>query len=164
MTALDWVVILILAASVILSLMRGLVSEIFSLGAWIVSFLAAKWGAVVIAPLLPMEAQNESLRYFTGFVVVFLVVMIIVMLVGRLVKGAVGAVGLGGADKVVGGVFGLLRGLVILTGLTLAAGLTALPQTDFWKNALSSRVLETLAIAVEPLLPAKVVEHIHFNG
>jgi membrane protein required for colicin V production len=164
MTVLDWVVILILAASVILSLLRGLVGELFSLAAWVVAFLVAKWGAVLVGPLLPMDMQSEGLRYFAGFVVVFLVMMIIVMLLGRLVKGAVGAVGLGGADKMVGGVFGLLRGLVILTGLTLAAGLTALPQTDLWKNALSSRLLETLAMAAKPLLPAKLAQHIHFNG
>jgi membrane protein required for colicin V production len=53
--------------------------------------------------------------------------------------------------------------VVILTGLAIAAGLTALPQTDFWKNALSSRLLESLAMAVEPLLPARLVEHIHYN-
>jgi membrane protein required for colicin V production len=163
MTVLDWVVILILGASVILSLMRGLVAEIFSLASWVVALLAAKWGAVEVAPMLPLDVQSEHLRYFIAFLLVFLVVMIIVMLLGRLVKGAVGAVGLGGADKVIGGIFGLLRGVVILTGLTLAAGLTAVPQTDFWKNALSSSVLETFAIAVEPLLPIKMVEHIHFN-
>lgn len=163
MSALDWVVILILATSLILSLMRGLVSEIFSLAAWIVAFLAGKWGAPIVAPLLPMEAKNESLGYFAGFVVVFLMVMIATLLVGKLVKSAIGAIGLGGADKLVGGVFGLLRGVVILVGLTLAAGLTALPQTDFWKNARSSRFLETLALSVQPLLPAKLVEHIHYN-
>lgn len=164
MTALDWIVILILALSVIRSLMRGLVEEIFSLGAWIAAFLAGKWGAAVVGPLLPMGTQSESLRYFAGFVVVFLVMMIIVMLLGRLVKGAVGAVGLGGADRLVGGVFGVLRGLVILTGLTLAAGLTALPQTGFWKNAVSSGFLETLATGVKPLLPAKLAQHINFSG
>ncbi len=163
MSALDWLVILILTFSVILSLMRGLVTEIFSLGAWIVSILAGKWGAPIVAPLLPMDAQNESLNYFAGFVVVFLVVMVTVLLAGKLIKSALGAIGLGGADRLVGGVFGLLRGVVILIGLTLAAGLTALPQTDFWKNAFSSRLLETLALSVQPLLPAKLVEHIHFN-
>jgi membrane protein required for colicin V production len=54
--------------------------------------------------------------------------------------------------------------MLILNGLTLVAGLTALPQTDFWKNALSSKVLEMLAMEAVPLLPAKVAEHIHFNG
>lgn len=163
MTAFDWIVIMILAASVILSLLRGLVTEVFSLAAWIVAFLAAKWGAAAIGPLLPMDAESEGMRYFVGFIVVFLGAMILVILLGRLIKGAVGAVGMSGVDRAVGGVFGLLRGMVILVGLTLAAGLTALPQTGFWKNALSSRVLEMLAMEVMPLLPAKVAQHIHFN-
>lgn len=163
MSELDWVVVLILAVSIILSLMRGLVTEIFSLGAWILAILAGKWGAPVVAPLLPIDPKSENLSYFAGFVVVFLVMMVVVLLLGKMVKRAVGAIGLGGADRLVGGIFGLLRGVVILIGLTLAAGLTALPQTDFWKNALSSRFLETLALSVQPLLPAKLVEHIHYN-
>jgi membrane protein required for colicin V production len=163
MTVLDWIVILILAASVIRSLMRGLVEEIFSLGAWIVAFLAGKWGAAAVGPLLPINVQSEGLRYFAGFVVVFLVMMIGVMLLGHLVKGAVGAIGLGGADKVVGGMFGFLRGLVILVGVTLAAGLTSLPQTEFWKNAYFSKPLEFLAVAVQPLLPASLAKHIHYR-
>ncbi len=164
MTAFDWIVVLGLTASIILGLLRGLVAEIFSLGSWIVAFVAAKLGAAAVAPLLPMDVESEGMRNIVGFVVVFLGVMIVVMLLGRLIKGAVGAVGLGGADKAVGGVFGLLRGMLILIGLTLVAGLTALPQTDFWKNALSSKVLEMLAMEAVPLLPAKVAEHIHFNG
>lgn len=162
MTALDWVVMLLLSASVVLGLVRGVVVEIFSLGSWILAFLAAQWGAAAVGPFLPAELSG-SLRYFAGFVAVFIVAIFVVLLFGRLVKGAAGVVGLGGVDKAVGGVFGLLRGLVILTGLALAAGLTALPQTDFWKNALSSRLLESLAMAVEPLLPARLVEHIHYN-
>jgi membrane protein required for colicin V production len=85
MTVLDWVVILILAASVIRSLMRGLVEEVFSLGAWVVAFLAAKWGAAAAAPLLPFNFESEGLRYFVGFVIVFLVMMIVVMLVGHMI-------------------------------------------------------------------------------
>jgi membrane protein required for colicin V production len=163
MTAFDWIMVLVLAASVILGLLRGLVAEVFSLASWVVAFIAAKLGAAAVAALLPMDVESEGMRNIVGLIVVFLVVMILVMLLGRVIKGAVGAVGLGGADKAVGGAFGLLRGVVILVGLTLVAGLTALPQTDFWKNALSSRVLEMLATEAMPLLPAKVAEHIHFD-
>ena len=163
MTAFDWIVLLILAASLVLGLLRGLVAEVFSLASWIVAFFAAKFGAAAVAAMLPMDVESEGMRNAVGFVVAFLVVLIVIMLLGRLIKGAVGAAGLGGADKAVGGVFGLLRGLLILVGLTLVAGLTALPQTEFWKNALSSRVLENLAMEAMPLLPAKVAEHIHYR-
>ncbi|MEW6132462.1 MAG: CvpA family protein [Pseudomonadota bacterium] len=163
MTALDWIMALVLAASVVLGFLRGLVAEVFSLASWVLAFVAAKLGAAAVSPLLPMDVESEGMRNIVAFVVLFLAVMIVVMLLGRLVKGMLGAVGLGAADKAVGGAFGLLRGVVILVALTLVAGLTALPQTGFWKNALSSGVLEKLAVEAMPLLPAKVAEHIHFD-
>ncbi len=163
MTALDWIVLLVLAACVFRSLMRGLVEEVFSLAAWIVAFIAAKWGAVVIAPLLPIGIASESMRYFAGFAVVFLAMMILVLITGHMVKSSVDAVGLTGADKLIGGLFGLLRGVVILVGLTLAAGLTQLPRTDFWRQATFSHALEIMAIQVKPLLPQKLAKYIRYD-
>lgn len=163
MTGLDWVVALILVASVLLGLMRGLVQQIFSLVAWIGAFLAAKWGAVMLAPHLPVSVESESLRYFIAVTVVFVGMVAVILLVGHLVKSTLSAIGLGGADKLVGGVFGLLRGLVILTGLTLAAGLTALPKTQLWQQSVSAGALEFLASSARPLLPEKLSQHLHYR-
>lgn len=163
MTALDWIILLILAACVFRSLMRGLVEEVFSLAGWIVAFIAAKWGAVVIAPLLPIGTASEGMRYFAGFAVVFLAMMIVVLITGHMVKTSIDAVGLTAADKVIGALFGLLRGLVILVGLTLAAGLTQLPRTDFWRHASLSHALEIMATQVKPLLPQKLAKYIRYD-
>jgi membrane protein required for colicin V production len=163
MTGLDWIILLILAASVFRSLMRGLIEEVFSLAAWLVAFVVAKWGAVAVGPLLPIGVESESMRYFAGFAVVFLAMMIIVFIVGHIVKSSVESVGLKGADRLIGGVFGLLRGLVILVGLTLAAGLTQFPQTDFWRQASLSHSLEIMAVQVKPLLPEKLASYIRYD-
>lgn len=163
MTALDWIILLILAASVLRSLMRGLVEEVFSLAAWIIAFIAAKWGAVAVGPILPIGLESENMRYFAGFAVVFLAMMIVVFIAGHVVKSSVESVGLKGADKFIGGLFGLLRGLVILVGLTLAAGLTQLPKTDFWRQASLTRGLEVLAVQVKPLLPEKLSRYIRYD-
>jgi membrane protein required for colicin V production len=162
-TGLDWIILLILTASVFRSLMRGLVEEVFSLAAWIVAFIGAKWGAVIVGPVLPIGVENERMHYFAGFAVVFLAMMIVVFITGHLVKNSVEAVGLKGADKLIGGLFGLLRGLVILVGLTLAAGLTQLPKTDFWRQSSLSHALEIMAIQVKPLLPEKLSKYISFR-
>lgn len=163
MTTLDWIILLVLAACVFRSLMRGLVEEVFSLGAWIVAFIAAKWGAVAIAPILPVGITSVSMRYFAGFAVVFLTMMILVLITGHMVKSSVDAVGLTGVDKLIGGVFGLLRGVVILVGLTLAAGLTQLPRTDFWRQATLSPALEIMATQVKFLLPQKLARYIRYD-
>lgn len=163
MSGLDWVVLLILGMSILISLMRGLAHEIFSLLAWVMAFLAAKWGANLAAPLLPISVESESLRYFIALAVVFVAMMLLVLLLGRMVKGALGAAGLGGADRLVGAVFGLLRGVVILTGLTLVAGLTALPKTQFWQLSESAKYLEFLAGSAVPLLPENLSKHLHYR-
>jgi membrane protein required for colicin V production len=162
-TALDWIIVLILAASVIRSLMRGLVEEVFSLAAWVLAFLAAKWGAVVVAPMLPAALKSENLRYLGGFLIVFLAMMIAVFIVGHGVKKMVESAGLEGADKYIGALFGLLRGAVILVGMTLAIGLTRIPQTEFWRHATLTRGLEVAALQVKPLLPTRLSRYIRYD-
>ena len=160
---LDLIVLLVLILAVVRGLMRGMVDTLFSLAAWVLAFVLGKWGALMVAPLLPIGIENPAIRYFAGFVVVFLLVLIGVLLLGHALASLVKAVGLGSADKVLGGVLGLAKGLVILIGLTLAAGLTSLPRTDFWKQARLSNSLQAMAKLSLPLLPADVAKYVRFE-
>lgn len=163
MSMLDLVVSLILLLAVVRGLMRGMVDSLFSLAGWILAFVAGKWGASLLAPLLPAAIDMPSIRYFVAFAVIFLLVLLAVLLLGHVVGAAVRSVGLGSADRVLGGVVGLAKGLVILVGLTLAAGLTSLPRTDFWKQASLSGNLQMMAQGVLPLVPADVAKHVRFD-
>ena len=163
MSMLDIIVLLVLVLTVVRGLMRGMVETLFSLAAWILAFLLGKWGALMVAPLLPIGVENPAIRYFAGFAVVFLVVLIGVLLVGHAFASFIKAMGLGSANKVLGGVLGLTKGLVILVGLTLAAGLTSLPRTDFWKQAALSGSLQTMALYALPLIPDDMAKYIQFD-
>jgi membrane protein required for colicin V production len=143
--------------------MRGMVDTLFSLAAWVLAFVLGKWGALMVAPLLPIGIENPAIRYFAGFAVVFLLVLIGVLLLGHALASLVKAAGLGSADKALGGVIGLAKGLVILVGLTLAVGLTSLPRTDFWKQARLSGSLQAMAQLSLPLLPADVAKYVRFE-
>lgn len=160
---LDLIVLLVLILAMVRGLMRGMVDTLFSLAAWVLAFMLGKWGALLVAPLLPIGIENPAIRYFAGFAVVFLLVLIGVLLLGHALASLVKAVGLGGADKVLGGALGLAKGLVILIGLTLAAGLTSLPRTDFWKQARLSGSLQAMAQLSLPLLPADVAKYVRFD-
>lgn len=163
MSMLDIIVVLVLIVAVVRGLMRGMVETLFSLAAWILAFLLGKWGALMVAPLLPIAIENPAIRYFSGFVVIFLVVLIGVLMLGHALASLVKAAGLGSADKILGGVLGLAKGLVILIGLTLASGLTSLPRTDFWRQAALSGSLQAMALRVLPLVPADVAKYIRFE-
>lgn len=163
MSVLDIIVVLVLVLTVVRGLMTGLVNTLFSLAAWILAFLLGKWGASIVEPLLPAGLDNPAIRYFAGFVLVFLVVLIAVLLLGHALTSLVKAVGLGSADKVLGGAMGLVKGLVILTGFTLLAGLTSLTRTDFWKQAALSGSLQAMAESVLPLVSADVAKYVRFE-
>jgi membrane protein required for colicin V production len=163
MSMLDIIVLLVLALTVVRGLMRGMIETLFSLAAWILAFVLGKGGALLVAPLLPIGIEDHGIRYFAGFVVIFLVVLIGVLLLGHALASLVKTVGLGGADKVLGGVLGLAKGLVILVGFSLAAGLTSLPRTDFWKQALVSGSLQRMAMRALPLVPKDVAQYVRFE-
>lgn len=163
MTMLDFLVLGVLLLTVLRGLLRGLVDTLFSLAAWVLAFVLGKWGAWGVVPLLPIDPGHESVAYSVGFLAIFLVVLIGMLLAGHTLAALVKAVGLGGADKILGGVFGLAKGLVILTGLTIAAGLTSLPRTDFWKQAMFTGGLQAMAELALPLIPGDVARHVRFE-
>lgn len=161
MNVLDWIVLLILVVAIVQGLLRGLVLALFSLLAWIGAFLGAKWGAVPLAPYLPVD--SPALRYFAAFAILFLALAILATLAGHFVKRLVDAAGLGAADVVLGGMLGTLKGGVILVGLTLAAGLTHLPQTNLWRASLFAGTLERLALLSKPFLPPELARYIQYR-
>ena len=163
MSMLDLIILLVLIFTVVRGLMRGMIDTLFSLAAWMLAFMLGKWGAVLVAPLLPIGIENPSIRYFTGFALVFLVMLIGVLLLGHALASLVRAVGLGGVDTLLGGLLGLAKGLVILVGLTLAAGLTSLPRTEFWKQAMLSGSLQAMAQRALPLLPVDASKYVRFE-
>ena len=163
MSMLDLIILLVLIFTVVRGLMRGMIDTLFSLAAWTLAFMLGKWGAVLVAPLLPIGIENSAIRYFTGFALVFLVMLIGVLLLGHALASLVRAVGLGGVDTLLGGLLGLAKGLVILVGLTLAAGLTSLPRTEFWKQAMLSGSLQAMAQRALPLLPVDASKYVRFE-
>ncbi len=161
MTGLDIGVAGVLAVSGIAGLMRGLIRELFSLAAWILAFLAAKSLAPLLAPLVP-GVDSEAVRHLAALVAVFVLILMLASLVGLVLAGMVKWVGLGFYDQFMGLVFGLLRGAVIVVVFALISGLTALPETRLWQDALVRVQLESAAKMVFPWLPEDLAAHIHF--
>ena len=128
MTVIDIVVLAIVGISVLFGMLRGLMREVLALVAWAASFLLANLLAPDAATLLPQAMASEEFRLLVSFVVIFLVALVGLSVLAILASKVVRIVGLGPADRVVGGVFGLARGVLVVMILVLLAGLTALPR------------------------------------
>ena len=163
MTVFDYAVLAIVALSILISVIRGLLREVLALLAWAIGFIAASLLAADAAAFLAPQVPDERVRLLVAFAGVFLAVLLamslLAMLLSKLAKGA----GFGLEDRLLGGVFGLARGVLIVTVLVLAAGLTALPRQPEWREAFLSGPFEALAGQVRSWLPTRLAQRITYD-
>ena len=162
MTIFDYAVLAIFVVSILLSVVRGVVRELFSLAGWVVAFMVANSFAAGFAPMLPSSIAGESLRMLLAFAALFLSALLAMALMTMMISALTRTVGLGFADRFFGSLFGFMRGLLVVLLIVLAAGLTALPQEPFWEKALLSKPLETAAMMVIPWLPQDLSRRISY--
>lgn len=163
MTAFDWAVLAVAGLSLLIGLWRGVVSEVLALAAWVAAFFAASHFSGNAAALLTGAIKDKTLSQVAGFVLVFIVVLLLFALVRLLAKQLLQAVGLGPVDRLLGGVFGLVRAAVVLVCLVALGGLTALPQQAWWREANLAPPLETAVLVLKPQLPQIMAKKIHFR-
>ena len=163
MTLFDYAVLLIVGASVLLSVMRGFVREVLALLAWMIAFVAAALLSGMVAASLTSVVASEPLRALAAFVLVFFATLIAVSLIAMTASSLTKKAGLGVEDRLLGSVFGLARGLLVVTLLVLIAGLTSLPRQPAWSDAMLSPPLEALAGSVKPWLPQIVSRNLTYD-
>ena len=162
MTLFDYLVLFVLACSVIISTMRGLIKEILSLLSWVIAFLVANAYSDALAVLLPDVVPGRSGRLIVAFLALFIGVKLLMMLLNMAVDAMVRASGLSIVDRGLGGLFGLARGMLLVLAAVLICGTTALPEQPFWKQAVFSPLAETAARTAMPYLPGSVASHVRF--
>ena len=162
MTLFDYLVIFILVCSIVISTMRGLVKEILSLASLIVSLVVANMYGEALAQLLPTVIPGSVTRLIVAFIALFVGVRLLMWLLTMALDSLIKASGLSIADRGLGGLFGLARGLVIILAVVLVCGMTAIPKQAFWTEAIFSPLAETAARTVKPFLPGDFARHVQF--
>jgi membrane protein required for colicin V production len=154
-TVLDWVVLSLLAASVLLGLWRGLVYEVLSVLNWLAAFVLAQWLAPRAAALMPLSRAGESVQYAAGFAVVFIAALFAGGLVAWLISKLVAAVGLRPVDRVLGGLFGVVRGLVAVLALAVVVNLVGLARGAWWTESTTAGVAAAALRGLKPVVPER---------
>ena len=163
MTWLDYAVLGVFAASLAVGAWRGLVREVLSILGWVIAFLAANLLAGPLGPAMPQAIPSPELRIAAAFVAVFVGSLIVTTLVALLLSKIVKAAGLGGVDRMLGALFGAVRGLLIVLAAALLAGLTSAPRQAFWRDSASGPLLIQAAQALKPLLPQTFAERLRYD-
>lgn len=133
MTWVDGVVLAVLLVSAVLAYLRGLVSEVLGVGAWVGAIVVALWAEPAVLPLVTPHVQPPWLATGIAVGAVFLIVLVILKILVAWIGGKVQNSALGGVDRALGVVFGLARGALIVVLAYIVAGL-AVPNAAEWPD------------------------------
>ncbi len=157
----DWLLLVVLLASMLVGLWRGLVYEVLSLAGWVAAFVVAQWLAADVVLWLPVvQGAPESVQYAVAFALVFIATVFAAGFLSWLIKKLVETVGLRPVDRTLGGVFGLARGLVLLLALTVVLQLTGMSRDSWWATAQGPVWLDNILTGLKPLLPQSFVAYL----
>lgn len=162
MTSFDYIVLIIIFVSAFIGLIRGFLREVLSLVAYIAAFMAAIWWGPWASSWLVNLIENGLLRNVAAYGVIFVLALLLVGLLNMLLGALVDKTGLTPADHGLGGLFGALRGVVIVLALVGLAGYTQLPQEPWWQEAKTSAAVVQGFQQVKTLLPESLAEMLPF--
>ncbi|MDI1361546.1 CvpA family protein [Methylotenera sp.] len=163
MTSFDYVVLVIIGLSIILSVMRGFFREALAILGWVAAFVTAKTYANQILPMMPENIPTESLRILAAFLVLFFATLLVATLLAIALSSVFKKMGLGWLNRLLGAIFGLARGVLIVCIVVFLAGLTELPNDARWRNAMFSAPLEALVISMLPWVPISIAKHVKYD-
>ncbi|MDQ3074170.1 MAG: CvpA family protein [Pseudomonadota bacterium] len=123
MTALDIFVILVVGGAALVGFVRGFAHEVLALLAWISGIVALKLFHAPLAERLAPSVGTEAGAAVVAFALLFVPTYIAVKLFAKAVGGRTRRSVLGPVDRVLGGGFGMVKGLLGATLFFLLANL-----------------------------------------
>ena len=145
-----------------LGLIRGLLKEVLSLVAYGLAFLCAIWWGPSVDQFLAGWLKHDYARMGASYVGLFVLVLLAVGLFNVTLAALIRSTGLTPADHGLGGLFGLLRGCLLVLVMVVIAGYTPLPAEPWWKNAMFSKQVVGLVQQLKHRLPSPVDEWLPF--
>jgi membrane protein required for colicin V production len=152
----DYVIIAIIAISILISLLRGFIREILSLATWIIAFIVGFKFSGKLAIAFAPYTQNSSLRVTISFAILFLIVLILGGLIGHLVAAVAMRGKLGLVDRTLGMIFGFLRGILVVAVLLLLITMSATKPDIWYKESYLIPHFQSLVNWMHDFLPKKI--------
>jgi membrane protein required for colicin V production len=134
MTVVDWIIVAILAGSILAGIVQGFLRSIFSLGGLILGLVVAAWNYDRIARYIKPVLHSDKVANAIGFLLIALLVAAVAALIGVFLSKAFQKLGLGCLDSLAGAIFGFFQGVLLVTVCILVT-VAFFPETEWLTQA-----------------------------
>jgi membrane protein required for colicin V production len=152
----DYSIIGIIFLSAIISLVRGFIREALSLATWTV----AAWIAIrfysPLADQLVNVIKTPSFRIGAAFAIIFIIVLILGGMVSAVFSRLVNHTGLSGTDRLVGLIFGVARGILLIAVLLLMGTMTGLIKAPWWQASQLIPHFQNIVLWLQGFIPEQL--------
>lgn len=155
MNALDYAFLILMGISVIYSLIRGLIREIFALLAIIFGFLGASYGYGFFAVWLKTWIENETLCQILAFGILFLAIAFSLSLIGKLLANLLRTMDLSWADRLGGAAFGFIKSILLIAVIILVLTAFLPPKSKILRESIISPNIMTIARGLAWIVPER---------
>jgi membrane protein required for colicin V production len=135
LTGADVLILLILLGSTLIGALRGFIREAVSLAFWLLAIWTSWKFGPLVQPHLGGLLAYPSVAPWVARLVVLTLVLLLGWLIGMLLSYFTRSMGLGPLDRVIGLLFGIVRGIVLVGLLVIGGGLLQLNTQDFWVHS-----------------------------
>ena len=144
----DWFILIVLIASGIISFARGFTKEFLSLFLWLAAFIAAISLEYLATPKINEFIGNEEISKIISYIVVFLIFIFIGGMIIKFISKLIKWSGASGFDRLLGVVFGLMRGSIVLFVIFLLLP-SGIKTTDLINNSKITPIIQKYAPEIE---------------
>lgn len=159
----DYSIACLVMVSALIGLFRGFIKEAFALLIWIVAIGIGMHYCRDFAILLQDSISYPSARIAVAFAILFFMTLLLGSLISFILNQLIEKTGLTGTDRLLGMLFGVIRGAVLVALLVMLAGITPLPEDPWWKQSLLIPPFQSLAIWLKDHIPSDLTGYIHFR-
>jgi membrane protein required for colicin V production len=157
---LDFILAAIVFASIITAMMKGFVQELISLASVLIGLAVAAFGYPRAAVWFDDLTKSHAIASGLGFLSLFLAVMLVGALVGLVARKLIKTAGIQWFDRFLGGVFGLVRG-VLVCAILLMAMLAFAMKPEALRQSVLAPYVTTGARAIALVMPESLRAQFH---